>query len=257
MNEERITKIIYLSTIVSILLHLALGVALVKGAARERKKETIISFDIVKVKEEKRERPPPPERPSEKQRQSLNAPKPKRVIDLTKKKKVKIVKPEDIEEQKEEPPKAPENPQNFGIDSSLVDTSGKSSVAMAVPIGETMIGDPSLKRGSSNRFIKGEDKIATTAPIEAISSMPKVIREVKPKYPEEARRLGIEGSVVLLLEIDENGRVVSARPLKPRGYGLDEEAIKAAYKLRFAPAMAGKVPIRVKIKYTFTFLLED
>lgn len=251
MNEERITKIIYLSTIVSILLHLALGVAIVKGAARERKRETIISFDI--VKEAKREMPP--ERPTEEERQSLSAPQPKRVIDLTK--KVKIVKPGDIKEQKEEPAKGSENPQNFGIDRSLIDTSGKSSVAMAVPIGETMIGDPNLRKGSSNRFIKGGDNSATAASPQAISSMPRVIREVKPKYPEEAIRLGIEGSVVLLLEIDENGDVVSAKPLKSAGYGLDEEAIKAAYKLKFIPAMAGKVPISVKIKYTFTFLLED
>ncbi len=250
MSEDRITKIIYLSTIISILLHFSLGVAVVKGGDSKKKKETIIAFNVVKeakkdIKPEELKKEPAPE---------PEKPKKKKVVDLTK--KVKIVKPEEIKEQPE-PPRNPENAQNFGIDKSLIDTSGKSSVAMAIPIGETMIGDPSLKKGNSDKFVKPQKEASSAAPIEAISSMPKVLKEVKPKYPEEARRLGIEGSVVLLLEVDENGNVASAKLLKKMGYGLDEEAIKAAYLLKFTPAMAGNTPVRARIKYTFTFILED
>jgi TonB family protein len=128
---------------------------------------------------------------------------------------------------------------------------------MAIPIGETMIGDPALKKGDSDKFIKPQEPVEQKSSIEVISEMPRLIKEVKPRYPEEARRLGIEGSVVLLLEIDEKGNVVSAKVIKKMGYGMDEEALKAAYALKFAPAMAGKTPVRAKIKYTFTFILED
>lgn len=251
MNEERLTKIIYLSVFVSIIIHFGLGIAVVKSGTREQKKETIISFNV--VKEAKKEVVPEP--PKEEPKPKPEIPKPKRVVDLTK--KVKIVKPEEIKEQVEKPPQEAQNAQNFGIDKSLVDTSGKSSVAMAIPIGETMIGDPRLKKGNSDKFIKPEDVAKKEEIVEAISQMPKVLREIKPKYPEEARRLGIEGSVILLLEIDENGNVSSAKILKKMGYGMDEEAIKAAYQLKFAPALAGKTPVRAKIKYTFTFILED
>ncbi|MGC8928550.1 MAG: energy transducer TonB [Myxococcota bacterium] len=251
MNEERLTKIIYLSVFVSIVIHFGLGIAVVKSGTGEQKKETIISFNV--VKEAKKEVVPEP--PKEEPKPKPEIPKPKRVVDLTR--KVKIAKPEEIKEQKEQPPMEAQNAQNFGIDSSLVDTSGKSSVAMAIPIGETMIGDPGLKKGNSNKFIKPEDIAHKERSVEVISQMPKLIKEVKPVYPEEAKRLGIEGSVVLLLEIDENGNVVSAKPLKKAGYGMDEEALKAAYQLKFSPALAGKTPVRARIKYTFTFILED
>lgn len=251
MSEEKITKIIYLSVAVSVLIHFGLGIAVVKGGGKEQKKETIISFSVVKeVKKEVL-----PEAPKEEPQPKAEPPKPKKIVDLTK--KIKIVKPEEIKEQQNRLPQEAQNPQNFGIDKSLVDTTGKSSVAIVIPIGETMIGDPKLKRGTSDKFIKPEDTPQRETIIEAISQMPKVLKEVKPKYPEEARRLGIEGSVVLLLEIDEKGNVVSAKIIKRAGYGLDEEALKAAYQLRFSPAMAGSKPVASKIKYTFTFILED
>ncbi len=251
MSEEKITKLIYLSTIASIIIHFGLGVAVVSGVNKETKKETIISFNVVKEAKKEILPEPPKEEPKIKQ----ETPKPRKVVDLTK--KVKIVKPEEIKEQKEEPPQEAQNSQNFGIDKSLVDTSGRSSVAMAIPLGETMIGDPGLKKGTSNNFIKPADVAENENVVDTISQLPKVLKEVKPKYPEEARRNGIEGSVVLSLIIDENGNVVSAKIIKKMGYGMDEEAIKAAYQLKFSPALSGKTPVRAKIKYTFTFILED
>ncbi len=252
MSEEKITKIIYLSVMISLLIHFGLGIAVVRGGIKKNKKETIIAFNV--IKETRKEIKP--EEPREEPRPKAEPPKPKKVVDLTK--KVKIVKPEEIKEKTDKPPQEAHNAQNFGIDKSLVDTSGKSGVAMAIPIGETMIGDPKLKKGNTDKFIKPEENTQVTpTPTDAISQMPKVLKEVKPKYPEEARRLGIEGSVVLTLEIDENGNVVSAKVIKKMGYGMDEEAVMAAYLLKFSPAYAGKTPVRSKIKYTFTFILED
>jgi|GEM_PF-1980283 len=253
MSEEKITKIIYLSVVLSLLMHLGLGIAVVKGGAKDKKKETIIAFNFVKEvkKDIKLEEPPKEKKPEVVPKKS------KKVVDLTK--KIKIVKPEEIKEQTEKPPEEAQNPNNFGIDKSLVDTSGKSSVAMAVPIGETMIGDPKLKRGNTDKFIKPEDtkNSLNTTSIDAISQMPKILKEVKPKYPEEARRFGIEGSVILILEIDEKGNVSSATIVKKMGYGMDEAALQAAHLLKFSPAFAGNTPVRVKIKYTFTFILDD
>jgi len=252
MNEEKITRIIYLSVFISLIIHLSLGFAVVKGGAKKDRKENIISFNV--IKEAKKDNKPEMPREEMKPKDEPIKPKPKKVVDLTK--KVKIVKPEEIKETPSQTEEA-QNSQRFGIDKSLVDTSGKSSVGFAVPIGETMIGDPKLKKGNTDTFIKPAERTDVAANIEAISSMPKVLKEIKPRYPDEARRLGIEGSVVLLLEIDEDGNVVSAKIVKKMGYGMDEEAMKAAYQLKFKPAYAGKTPVRAKIKYTFTFILED
>ena len=251
MNEEKITRVIYLSVLISLIIHFVLGVAVVKGGTSRDKRERVISFNV--IRESKRDIKP--EMPQKEIKPQLKPPAPRlrKVVDLTK--KVKVVKPEEIKEEKKE--EEAQNSQRFGIDKSLVDTSGKSSTSIAIPIGETMIGDPKLRKGDSDKFVKPSENTDVAANIDAISSMPKLIKEVKPSYPAEARRLGIEGSVVLLLEIDEEGNVVSAKLVKKMGYGMDEEALKAAYQLKFKPAYAGKTPVRAKIKYTFTFILED
>ena len=58
--------------------------------------------------------------------------------------------------------------------------------------------------------------------------------QVVPDYPKDAKRKGIEGTVVLFLAVDEQGRVsetkvISGHPL------LTASALQAAKRLRFRP----------------------
>ena len=77
----------------------------------------------------------------------------------------------------------------------------------------------------------------------------------KPKYPEEARKEGIEGQVTIKIKIDENGRVISAKVLQGAGHGFDESAIEFAPTLRFHPAKLNGVAVGTEIPWTVTFLL--
>ena len=57
-----------------------------------------------------------------------------------------------------------------------------------------------------------------------------------PSYTIEARQRKIEGDVELEVEFTATGQVRVIRVVQGLGYGLDESAVKAAEKIRFAPA---------------------
>jgi protein TonB len=85
------------------------------------------------------------------------------------------------------------------------------------------------------------------------------ISEIKPEYPPEAMRLGIEGQVKLRVAVDRQGNVRWVRVVKPLGYGLDETAkLSASRLIRFKPARTfdGRLVDEV-IPYTYTFRLSD
>lgn len=55
-------------------------------------------------------------------------------------------------------------------------------------------------------------------------------------YPEEARRLGIEGVIKVKLVVDATGKVQSAVLVKGLGHGLDQLAMTRARQIKFEPA---------------------
>ena len=63
-----------------------------------------------------------------------------------------------------------------------------------------------------------------------------LISKPAPSYTLEARQRKIEGDVELEVEFTATGQVRVIRVVQGLGYGLDESAVKAAEKIRFAPA---------------------
>ena len=51
-----------------------------------------------------------------------------------------------------------------------------------------------------------------------------------------ALRMGLEGDVMLKIEVDTDGKVTKAEVLKSAGSGFDEAAMKAVKQSRFEPA---------------------
>jgi len=86
--------------------------------------------------------------------------------------------------------------------------------------------------------------------------MPKMKRDSVAEYPAEVRRLGVQGRVVLELLVDEEGHVAHARVAKGLHPRLDEAALAAAKGLGFAPGTVDGRPARVKIPYTYVFVLD-
>lgn len=63
-------------------------------------------------------------------------------------------------------------------------------------------------------------------------------------------------SVTLELNIDEHGHVTGAQVVRKLHPALDEAAMQAARKTRFAPAMKDHSPVAAQLRFTFTFVLE-
>ncbi|HEY2858866.1 MAG TPA: energy transducer TonB, partial [Terracidiphilus sp.] len=63
-----------------------------------------------------------------------------------------------------------------------------------------------------------------------------ILYKPKPVYTDEARRLKIEGEVLLDVIFTASGEVKVLRVSKGLGHGLDEAAIQAAAHIRFKPA---------------------
>ncbi|WP_437291689.1 TonB-dependent siderophore myxochelin receptor MxcH [Sorangium sp. So ce406] len=84
---------------------------------------------------------------------------------------------------------------------------------------------------------------------------PELIDAAEAAYPEAARAAGEEGSVVLRLTIDAEGRVTSAEVATPAGRGFDEAAQEAALRFRFTPARRGDRSVASRILYRYDFRL--
>ncbi|HLY57374.1 MAG TPA: energy transducer TonB [Stellaceae bacterium] len=80
---------------------------------------------------------------------------------------------------------------------------------------------------------------------------------VKPVYPEEALRDGLEGLVVLEAIVDEHGRVGhDIKVVRGLGHGFDEAAIAAVRQWRFRPATRYGKPIKVRRIFPILFRLQ-
>jgi TonB family protein len=81
--------------------------------------------------------------------------------------------------------------------------------------------------------------------VEAVAAVQPVVIVEKPNpvYSEEARRLGLEGEVLIEVVFPASGAVRVIRVTKGLGHGLDEAAIRAAQQIRFKPALQQGRPV--------------
>jgi TonB family protein len=89
--------------------------------------------------------------------------------------------------------------------------------------------------------------------IAEVSQLPQFKTQVKAAYPEGAKRAGIEGIVILQVDIDATGAVMDVQVVQGLGSGCDEAAVEAMKQSTFTPAYAGSdpVPVRIRIPYRF------
>lgn len=78
----------------------------------------------------------------------------------------------------------------------------------------------------------------------------------KPEYPEAARVRRLAGLVVVLVMIDEEGKVISARDMCQGPAYLSEASVAAALRARFSPTKLSGMPVKVAgvIVYNFARL---
>jgi TonB family protein len=77
----------------------------------------------------------------------------------------------------------------------------------------------------------------------------------EPEYSEEARRAKREGEVLVSLVVDEHGKPVRVRVIRPLGMGLDEKAMEAVSRWTFKPGMKDGKPVPVMAQVAVSFRL--
>ena len=128
-------------------------------------------------------------------------------------------------------------------------------------------GDVNLGGGGSSGARAGENLAAAGPSTSALGAdgpgtltsfaVPKGGYQMKPTYPESARRAGIEGTSLLRFEITEGGTVSRITVEKSAGHEeLDRAAIAAVQKWRFEPARRGAQAVAVWVTLPVRFELK-
>jgi protein TonB len=88
------------------------------------------------------------------------------------------------------------------------------------------------------------------------TSLPTGGYQVKPRYPDSARRQGIEGTVVVKAYVTEQGRVEQVQVEQSAGHpDLDQAAVEAVGRWRFEPALRDRQPVAVWVSIPVQFML--
>jgi TonB family protein len=85
-------------------------------------------------------------------------------------------------------------------------------------------------------------RLSQNAP-RAIFSAAEILVKPRPGYTDEARRLRIEGEVLLEVLFGASGEVRVIRMIRGLGHGLDENALSAARAIHFRPAQSGDAAV--------------
>jgi TonB family protein len=84
---------------------------------------------------------------------------------------------------------------------------------------------------------------------------PRLLREVKAQYTDEARRANVSGEVDLEITIRRDGTVGEIRVLRGLPGGLNDKAVEAVRQWKFAPARLKGTPVDVIVEVSVAFKL--
>jgi protein TonB len=138
-------------------------------------------------------------------------------------------------------------PQVVGLTMSSTSTAG----TFAAPVGNTNMGQVG-KVAQAPEAVKAGGGLT---PMAEVDSGPLPLDEVRIPYPAQARQDGIEGTVTLMIVVDETGKVTRAKVVGGPGHGLNEAALSAIRRFRFKPAVREGKPVSVETRFAYTFEL--
>ena len=111
-----------------------------------------------------------------------------------------------------------------------------------VATGGRRSGGPVQKSGFDAVYASS-DSHKPAANIEPTSTPVAILYKPNPAYTEQGRKQGIDGEVRLEVLFSAAGQVHVLRVLQGLGYGLDEQAVRAAEQIRFKPASHAGQPV--------------
>lgn len=90
----------------------------------------------------------------------------------------------------------------------------------------------------------------------AFDEPPMLIKSVSPRYPDLARQAGIEGTVLIEVLVNEEGKIDQARVIQSDVTpAMEKAALEAAKKFLFKPAKQRTVPVPARMAIPIRFKL--
>ena len=86
---------------------------------------------------------------------------------------------------------------------------------------------------------------------------PVPVRTVPPEYPDELRRDGVSGLVMVKCTNDEQGNVVNPEVEKSSNGAFEKPALAALKKWKFKPAKQDGTPVAIKVSIPIKFVFES
>ncbi len=239
----------------SLALHGLLFVGLLCVHPPREQRATPVEIDLVETPRARAPEAPPPTPPSA----AAPAQRPPRVARAPRPPPLPDDAPPPAPNQSPPPPNesppaaAPKSPPvRIGVSMSSTTTAG----GFAAPVGNSLYGRAPAKAEdpATVQPYRGDHY----APPTQVTSLPEPLGCEIPKseYPEEARRLGLEGEVRLRLVVDEGGRVQDVKVVRDPGHGFGAVAARSARAYcRFRPALKDGRAVATEIAYTVRFEL--
>jgi len=126
--------------------------------------------------------------------------------------------------------------------------SSRQSPATAQPAEVKSAGFSNVSAADTSR------RVDSPPPPPAVTQV-EVLFKPTPVYTDEARKLRIEGDVILQVDFLSSGALRVVRVVRGLGHGLDEAAVKAAEQIRFKPAQAGGKAVDSRTSVSIVFRL--
>lgn len=95
------------------------------------------------------------------------------------------------------------------------------------------------------------------SPPPPVRTPPVLLFQVPPVYTDAARRQGLQGEVVLAVQVDERGSPASIQVVRSLEPGLDQRAVEAVRKWRFRPALLDAQPVPEVVRVQVGFHLAN
>ena len=156
--------------------------------------------------------------------------------------------------------KPPTQDEKTGGGSSTPGNSGEQRPAIETPPAplatptSISAGDPAHNAGTarnSTATTTTSMKVAASPGVKA----PALLYKVQPEYAEEARKAGLQGAVILSVDVGTDGFARNVKVVRSLGMGLDEKAIEAVQKWKFRPGSKDGNPVIVAATIQVNFRL--
>lgn len=157
------------------------------------------------------------------------------------------------------PPTAPVQPQDVPQAEPQPETRSETlPVTMLLPTSDSLpsTGGDYLPGPPNSGAAPAEEEDPGILVVGGAVSRPVALSQPQPRYSDVAKRVRLQGQVVLEAIIDKNGNVVDVKVRRGLPYGLSEEAVKAVQQWKFEPAKLNGKPVAVFYTLTVKFALQ-